>query len=404
MVAVALVVRLLFIVVAKSYQIVAIDRLGFVNEMERLGYSLAIGHGFRAPFITDAGPSAWTPPVYPWLISLTFRTFGNYSYAAGFAMLAFNSVFSALTSWTMYRIARRTFNQSVAVWSGWFWALFPYSIYWAVEWIWETSLSAFLLSLLFMLTLEMEDDDRLRSWFVYGLLWGIAGLTNTALLAWLPFSGLWLLAGLRRRGKRFLRAVVYGAVIFWITLVPWLWRNYSVFDQPVFLRDNFGNELDIGNNPLSQGWMTPQYDIANSPRLWNLYLELGEAGVNAVQLQEAKKWIFEHPKRFLVLTCRRFVYFWAGIPHQGLKQIANLLFLCSALLAFGGLFLALKWRVQGAVLYLTLLLSYPVVYYITFTEPRYRHPIDPELAILAVFLLWSAIEAKRRRPSGLTVL
>ena len=44
---------------------------------------------------------------------------------------------------------------------GMVWALLPYSIYWSVVWVWETSLSAFLLSLLFLLTLEMEDDDRL---------------------------------------------------------------------------------------------------------------------------------------------------------------------------------------------------------------------------------------------------
>ena len=45
------------------------------------------------------------------------------------------------------------------------------------------------MSLLFLLTLEMEGDDRLSSWFGYGLLWGVVALTNTSLIAWLPFSG-----------------------------------------------------------------------------------------------------------------------------------------------------------------------------------------------------------------------
>ena len=171
--------------------------------MANLAYSMATGHGFSSPFGGDTGPSAWTAPLYPWVISLAFRAFGIFSYGAAFAMLVFNSVFSALTSWTIYRIARRVFNETVAVWSGWVWALLPYAIYWSVDWIWETSLSAFLLSLLFMLTLEMEDDDRLWSWFGYGLLWGIAGLTNTSVLAWLPFSGCWLAYQLHRRGKRF---------------------------------------------------------------------------------------------------------------------------------------------------------------------------------------------------------
>jgi 4-amino-4-deoxy-L-arabinose transferase-like glycosyltransferase len=230
--------------------------------MANLARSLAMGHGFSAPYGVDTGPSALTPPVYPWVVSLAFRAFGVFTYAAGFAVLVFNSIFSALTSWTIYRIARRVFNETVALWSGWVWALLPYAIYYSVHWIWETTLSAFLLSLLFMLTLEMEGDGRLSSWFGYGLLWGIAGLTNPSELAWLPFSGCWLVYQLHRRGKRFLVPAVFSAAVFWMTLMPWLVRNYYVFGKPVFIRDNFGNEFLAGNNPLAEGWKVRNYDAA----------------------------------------------------------------------------------------------------------------------------------------------
>ena len=43
------------------------------------------------------------------------------------------------------------------------------------------------------------------------------------------------------------------AVVFWMTIMPWLVRNYEVFGTPVFVRDNFGIELRIGNNPLAEG-------------------------------------------------------------------------------------------------------------------------------------------------------
>ena len=83
------------------------------------------------------------------------------------------------------------------------WALYPDTIFWSVKWIWETSLSAFLLSLLFMLTVEMEGDERVSSWIGYGLLWGVEALTNPAALSFLPFAGCWLAYQLHRRGKRF---------------------------------------------------------------------------------------------------------------------------------------------------------------------------------------------------------
>jgi 4-amino-4-deoxy-L-arabinose transferase-like glycosyltransferase len=401
MVLIGLAVRVLYIIVAHSYRLSVFPWSFF--EMASLGRSLATGHGFSAPYRVDTGPSAWTAPIYPWVVSLAFRAFGVYSHAAAFAILVFNSVSSALTCWTIYRIARRVFNETVAVWSGWAWAFLPYAINYSVAWIWETSLSAFLLSLLFMLTLEMEGDSRLSSWSGYGLLWGIAGLTNTSALAWLPFSGCWLAYHLHRRGKRFLVPAVVGAVVFWMTLMPWLVRNYSVFGEPIFIRDNFGNEFRAGNNPLAEGWMVPKYHAASNSYLLALFIEMGEPAINAEQAHEAKAWIAQQPKRFLVLCFRRFVFFWAGLPRtwsgtpkRGVELVKNLVFLASSLLAIGGLLLAFKRRVHGVLLFATLLAFYPLVYYITFTQPRYRHPIDPELVILAVFLISSFLARSQR--------
>src|SRR5664279_4459548 len=204
MVLVAFSVRVLWIAIAHTYRIRTTENnFGFGWEIGRIAYSLANGMGFSSPFGGNTGPSAWTAPVYPWIVSLAFRMFGSYSAASAFALLSFNSLFAALTSWTIYRTARRVFGLTVAIWAGWIWALYPDTIYWSVRWIWETSLSAFLLSLLLMLTVEMEGDERLSSWFGYGLLWGIEGLTNPAALSFLPFAGCWLAYQLHRGGRRF---------------------------------------------------------------------------------------------------------------------------------------------------------------------------------------------------------
>jgi len=59
-------------------------------------------------------------------------------------------------------------------------------------------------------------------------------------------------------------------------------------------------------------------------------------------------------------------------------------------LGIWGLLLAIKRRVHGVFLFASLLVFYPLVYYICFPEPRYRHPIDPELLILGVYLVSEA--------------
>ncbi len=395
MVLAAFLVRVVYSLITRSYHFVG---LWDMFEPANLARSLATGRGYSDPYVATTGPSALIAPVYPWITSLVFRAFGVFSYGSGFAMVVFNSIFSALTCWTVYRIAHRVFNETVAVWSGWLWASSPFAIYYSVDWIWESTLSAFLLSVLFLLTLEMEGNARLTSWLTYGVLWGIAGLTNTAELAWLPFSGCWLAYQLHRRGKRFLTPVLLGAAVFWITLSPWLVRNYVVFGKMVFIRDNFGNEFRSGNNPLSQGVKVANYDMAANGQIFAVYQHLGEIEINKKQADEGKEWVAQHPQRFVELCLLRFYYFWGGIPEKydnaddpfaPLRHLKNLLFLASSLLAVAGLVLAIKKRVHATFLFATVLVFYPLTYYISVTELRYRHAIEPELLILSVYLLWS---------------
>ncbi len=401
MVLVAFVVRVGWIALAHTYRIRTTEHnFGFGWETGRIAYSLAHGMGFSSPFGGDTGPSAWTAPVYPWVVSLAFRIFGDYSHASAFALLTFNSVFAALTSWTIYRTALRIFGRTVAMWSGWVWALYPDMIFWAVKWIWETSLSAFLLSLLFMLTVEMEGDERLSSWLGYGLIWGIEALSNPAALSFLPFAGCWLAYQLHRRGKRFVVPALLSAVVFWMTIMPWLVRDYRVMGHFVLIRDNAGNELRIGNNPLAEGQYVLAYHPSQNALLLAKYQHMGEYAFSADQGRLAKQWIAGNPRQFAVITLRRVYYFWNGIPRlaqqQWLAELKNSHILLLSVLGIWGLLLALKRRVHGVFLFATLLACYPLIYYVCFPEPRYRHPIDPELLILGVYLV---SESKLRAPA-----
>ena len=77
-----------------------------------------------------------------------------------------------------------------------------------------------------------------------------------------------------------------------------------------------------------------------------------------------------------------------------LQEIKPSLFLATSLLAIGGLLLAIKRCVHGIFLFVSLVAFYPLIYYFAFPHPRYRHPIEPELLILGVYLV---TEARPRR-------
>jgi len=395
MVVVAFAIRVLWIAFAHTYRVRTNEHnFGFGWETGRIAYSLAHGMGFSSPFGGNTGPSAWTAPIYPWIVSIAFRLFGSYSRAAAFSLLTFNSVFAALTSWTIYRTARRVFNSNVAIWAGWIWALYPDTIFWSVKWIWETSLSTFLLSLLFMLTIEMAGDERVASWLGYGLLWGLEALTNPSALSFLPFAGGWLAYQLQRRGKPFLAPAALGAVVFWMTIMPWLVRDYAAMGHFVLVRDNAGNELWIGNNPLAQGQYVLALHPSRNPQVLANYQAMGEWAFCAEQGRRAREWIAQNPGRFATITARRVWFFWNGLPrlakYPSLSEIKNSHILLLSVVGIWGLLLAIKRRVHGIFLFSTLLVFYPLVYYICFPEPRYRHPIDPQLIILGVYLVSEA--------------
>src|SRR5581483_2268575 len=392
MVVIAFGLRVAAILVLHTYKFRTNDQnFGFGWEMGRIGESIAAGRGFSNPFHGITGPTAWEPPLYPYLIGGVFKLFGIYSHVSSFVLLTINSFFSALTCVPMFLIARRSFGEKVAIASGWTWALFPYVMYWCTRWVWETSLSALLIAVIFWLSLGMEDREGLRPWAEFGALWGIAALNSPVLLAFLPASGLWAWYRRGRRGKSSFTGVALASLLFFAVITPWLIRNYRTFAQPVFIRSNFGAELRMGNGPWANGtWMYFLHPTQNTVA-YREYVQMGEIAYVSERKREALAFIRENPGRFLVISVKRFIYYWGGVPKAAeFSELKNSFFLASSIVCFWGLARAIRRRKHGARLFFWLILLYPAVYYFVFPHARYRHPIEPEIGILAIFLISEA--------------
>jgi 4-amino-4-deoxy-L-arabinose transferase-like glycosyltransferase len=399
MVVVAFALRFGWIVVAHTYKFKTFDdNFSFGWEMGRIGRALAQGQGFSNPFNDTTGPTAWEPPLYPFLIAIVFRLFGIYTHASALVLLGLNSFFSALTCIPVFLIAKRCFSDKLAIWTAWLWAILPPVMYWCTRWVWETSLAALLLAVIFWLTLDLEERDGLKPWLEFGLLWGVAGLTNTSLLAFLPASGLWAWYRRWKRGKPSLGGVALSALVFFACVTPWAARNYRTFGR-FTLRSNFGAELRIGNGPGADGtWREYLHPTQNVYQM-RLYRQLGEIAYVAERQREAIAFIRQDYARFMGLNLKRFIYYWGGVPRlsdiPALAQVKNSVFLASSVFAFWGLGRALRKRKPGAWLFFWLILCYPAVYYAVFPHPRYRHPIEPELGILMVYVISEAQTNKK---------
>jgi 4-amino-4-deoxy-L-arabinose transferase-like glycosyltransferase len=402
MVAIGFALRLGYILIAHTYKFKTLDNnFSFGFEMGRIGRAIATGRGFADPFAGQTGPTAWEPPLYPYLIAGVFKLAGVYSQASALILLGINSIFSALTCVPIFLIARRCFSEKVAVWTAWMWALLPWVMYWCTRWVWETSLAALLLAVIFWLALEMEDLPGVKPWIAFGMLWGVAALTNTSLLTFLPASGLWAWYRSSKTGKSSLAGVLLASMFFAAAIAPWLVRNYETFGKFVFIRSNFGAELRLGNGPGADGtWMQYLHPSQNSTEL-RRYQQMGEIAYVAERKREALEFIRADYGRFASISAKRFIYYWGGLPRSSeipaLAPFKNSVFLASSVLAFWGLGRALRKRQPGAWLFLWLVLSYSTIYYFVFPHPRYRHPIEPELGILIVYVI-SEAEPRKLRP------
>jgi 4-amino-4-deoxy-L-arabinose transferase-like glycosyltransferase len=398
----ALALRLLVVgFVYRDFLVPGRDHWEFGYELGKVAYSIANGHGFSNPYWLDTGSTAMITPVFPYLMSAVFWMFGAYTKAAALVVLSFNSLVSALTCIPIVFLARNSFGLRTAVGAVWTWAFFPYAIYFSASSMWYHSLIALLLTLLLWIASYLESQTRLWMWAGFGFLWGFAALTTPVVLAVLPFLGGWVCYRRHGTGRKWMLPAVTAALALFATVAPWLLRNYEVFRQPVFLKDNFWMEVCIGNLGNASHWWNDSAHPAGSNAELTAFRQLGELGYMQRERRQALDFIRNHPGIYLWRSIRRVIYMWTGFwsvspeyLHEEPLDLANTFF-CSIFtaLALTGLYKALSSSRAAAMPYALTLFAFPVVYYLTHSEISYRLPIEPELVILASFTVFS-----RRKP------
>lgn len=418
---VALVLRVLVMTVGHTYRMRVInEHFDFGWEMGRIARALATGYGYADPFNGHSGPTAWTPPLYPLLLAGVFKVFGVYTLKSAWMILAVNSVFSAATAPAVYEIAWRCFGREakglkVALWSGWLWVLYPAAMQYAVHWVWDMALTAMLFSWAVVLALRVRDvgsaegQDTAKTqtaerWAAFGLVWGLIALSNSSLVLFLPACGVWMLWGVLRRGGWGgpLRNAVLAGVCFVAVITPWTVRNYKVFHAFVPMRTNFGAELFQSVDFLYQGFAWgPTLPIAEAAPEFRRYERMGELAYSKEQGRRAMVKIKAHPGLFLRLAVKRADFYWFGVPHPVDRGVMGEVIreLNYSFLTVGGLLglaLALRRQIPGAWLFFWAFLLMPLLYYFVTVQARFRHPLEPLITVLIVYLFQSA-EPRRAR-------
>jgi 4-amino-4-deoxy-L-arabinose transferase-like glycosyltransferase len=425
---VAFAVRVLYMTLAHTYRIrIAEDHFQFGWEAGRIARALVTGYGYSDPFanafIAHTGPTAWLPPLYPLLLAAIFRVFGVFTPASAWVLFTIQSAFSAATALAVWEIAARCFTRRIALWSAWIWALYPAAMQYAVRWPWEMTITTALFAFTLVLALRMRSignqpplsllssrsgaegsasprtSAQLGNWLLFGLLWALIALSNSTLLIFLPVCGLWILLPHLRDPRAYV-GLVLAALLFLACIAPWTIRNWQTFHVFIPLRGNLGAEMYMGNGPGSNGLLMEYYHPFQAPEQLRLYASLGEVRYVAQRGALAKFYIAAHPAHFAADVARRIYFFWIGVPHPSDEAWYNeagrtLNFAFISIAGLLGLALALRRRIPAAGLFAFAFLLLPIPYYLITVHARFRHPLEPLICILAVYLFQSAERAPR---------
>ncbi len=363
------------------------------TEMGFLATAVLRGHGLSDPYGVSTGPSTAVGPGYPLLLATIFRWFGVETVSAAAMLLGVQVVVSLLTIGVMLRLARRFAREGLAVGLVLLWSLSPATM-WIPAILWDTCLSALFLVIGLAWALEAEDAAR-GSWLGYGAGCAVAGLVNPSLLP----SLLGLGAVAAWRGGRWREAAMAFAMFAGL-YAPWPVRNARVFHATILTRSVAGYNLWVGNRAGAEGYSEEAlFPTVNAGELAE-YRARGEVGYDAEKMRLTKEAIRTHPGRFVRLTMVRAWRFWSGTGTAHAPVWFGLHGAATMLLGGAGMWVLVKRQRREAAYFLMVLTVFPLPYWLTHADFRYRLVIDPVVAVLGVVWLNEVIGGRRSAASG----
>jgi hypothetical protein len=340
------------------------------SEYGELATHVLSGCGLCAPFGVPMAPSAFLGPGYPLMIALMFHLFGSFSAHAEAAIILLQTLFECVAGWLLIDCARRLFDDRASLLTGALWALAVPLMFFGVI-FWESSFSFLVLATLLHSALVLRDRADTSSWALFGVAAVLGYFVNPALLPVSAILFLWIVAVTRRRDG--MRSAVLTAVLCILAMSVWPVRNWRSMHAFIPARDNFGYELWQGNHAGANGFFDSNlHPNANAHERAQLD-QLGELAFMHQKSVVSRQWISAHPGEFLRLTLKRIASYWSGYEpgHHTLLLVYAVMI---AILGWIGV-----WRLRGRRefwLLLLPLLIFPLPYYITHPDFRFRELLD----------------------------
>lgn len=390
-------------------------------------------------------PDAILPPVYSYTLAFVYATLGRGFLQVGLYHIALDALAIAL----LYMIARRLFPQPL-LWgrprgewlgalAGLFFACYPYLVFQNMT-VMDTSLWIVQLHAYVLLMIVLRDRPSFNrgTWGIVimaGILLGIATLTRPITPFLAIFTGLWLLT--RLNVWQMVTRLLPVALIGFGLLVPWMARNYAVYDDFVSMTTTSGGNLWQGNNPWTVPVFRAGYDVQWTPappKILAMPQLVADRAFLDAGIAYWRELAQTNPSALVELFAVKFAVHWSipiapylnpqageqwrledgelvvftadgdkiGLSDANIAYDSGLMATLGRpvhvvyfgglfLLALGGILIGLRRDWRSISLILAVQFSMTLTYMLFHPSTRYRSPTDPLLFLLSAYtLVWMA--------------
>lgn len=271
-------------------------------------------------------------PLYPYLLALFLKITGSEYFWTRLIQIVISSASVSLT----YLLGRQFFSERVARLGAVFHALYGMLIFYEAMFLIPVIFVFLNLLGLYVLARNRDNPDK-RPFFLAGLIFGLSAVARPNILFVVPFLALWIFFRFRKRIET--RSIIVVLVAFFVgfglPIAPVTARNFIAADDLVLISSQGGINLYLGNNTAAEGLTMMMPEIALDASIpWSQFAPtvaeyaeeqvgrpLKPSEVSGFWANKAKQFIFEHPGRFLGLTYKKFVYFFAGFENSDQHDI-----------------------------------------------------------------------------------
>ena len=266
------------------------------GENHSIATALLAGRGFSDPFRVPTGPTAWMPPVIPFILAVLIKIFGT-----GLALTTVVAIFQDLiwigAGFAIFIVARESARRTTP------WAVlaaYALMILALFRWFFQTNhdppfVMATLFALWAMGVSALRNDCR----HVRGLWWGVLGgfcalVAPVTAVVWTAATGFLL----RTRRLR-VRAALIAAAFFVATLLPWTYRNYVVFGEIIPIKSNIFFDIYFSTEVVPTG--IPTEGIFRK----HPYIEVAKEGISEYERLGEQEFLRDYRARAIALLHQR---------------------------------------------------------------------------------------------------